>query len=39
MKSITKASRVNSALQVIQHMNNGMAVLIEDKLVEFPCSS
>jgi len=24
MKSLTKASRVNNALQVIQHMNNGM---------------
>jgi len=27
MKAITKASRVNTALQVIQHMNDGMSVV------------
>ena len=27
MKSLTKASRLNTALQVIRHMNNGMTVV------------
>jgi len=27
MKSLTKASRMNTALQVIQHMNTGMTVV------------
>jgi hypothetical protein len=27
MKALTKASRVNNALQVIQHMNDGMNVV------------
>jgi hypothetical protein len=27
MKTIAKASRVNTALQVIQHMNNGMTLV------------
>jgi hypothetical protein len=33
MKAITKASRVNAVTQVIQHMNNGMAVVIARKFV------
>ena len=39
MKSLTKASRVNTALQVIQHMNNGMTVVEACKAVGMPRSS
>jgi hypothetical protein len=39
MKAITKASRVNTALQVIQHMNNGMSVVDACKEVRLPRSS
>jgi len=39
MKDITKASRVNSALQVIQHMNDGMTVVAACKEVGIPRST
>lgn len=39
MKAITKASRVNTALQVIQHMNEGMTVVEACKEVGLPRSS
>lgn len=39
MKSITKASRINSAIQVIQHMNAGMTVVEACKAVGMPRSS
>jgi hypothetical protein len=39
MKPITKASRVNNALQVIQHMNNGMTVVEACREVGMPRSS
>jgi ACT domain-containing protein len=39
MKALTKASRVNSAIQVIQHMNNGMTVVDACKEVGLPRSS
>jgi predicted transcriptional regulator len=39
MKAITKASRVNTALQVIQHMNDGMTVVEACKEVGIPRSS
>ena len=39
MKDITKASRVNSALQVIQHMNDGLTVVAARKEVGMPRST
>lgn len=39
MKAITKASRVNTALQVIQHMNDGMTVVDACKVVGIPRST
>lgn len=39
MKAITKASRVNTALQVIQHMNAGMSVVEACREVGIPRSS
>jgi hypothetical protein len=39
MKAITKASRVNTALQVIQHMNDGMSVVDACQMVGMPRSS
>jgi ACT domain-containing protein len=39
MKAITKASRVNTALQVIQHMNEGMSVVEACQIVGIPRSS
>lgn len=39
MKSITKASRVNTAVQVIQYMNTGMTVVEACKAVGMPRSS
>ena len=39
MKAITKASRVNNALQVIQHMNAGMSVVEACREVGIPRSS
>ena len=39
MKDITKASRVNTALQVIQHMNDGMTVVSACKEVGIPRST
>jgi hypothetical protein len=39
MKSITKASRINTAVQVIQYMNNGMTVVDACKAVGVPRSS
>lgn len=39
MKAITKASRVNTALQVIQHMNDGMTVVDACKAVGIPRST
>ena len=39
MKYITRASRVNSALQVIQHMNDGMTVVAACKEVGIPRST
>ncbi len=39
MHAITKASRINTALQVIQHMNNGMSVVEACRLVGMPRSS
>ncbi len=39
MKSLTKASRVNTALQVIQHMKNGMTVVEACRMVGMPYSS
>jgi ACT domain-containing protein len=39
MKTITKTSRVNTALQVIQHMNDGMTVVDACKEVGMPRSS
>jgi hypothetical protein len=33
MKSITKASRINAAVQVIQYMNSGMTVVTAYKTV------
>lgn len=39
MKTITKASRVNTALQVIQHMNDGMTVVSACKEVGMPRST
>jgi hypothetical protein len=39
MKAITKASRVNLAVQVIEHMNDGMSVVEACKEVGIPRSS
>jgi ACT domain-containing protein len=39
MKDIAKTSRVNSALQVIQHMNDGMTVVAACKEVGIPRST
>ena len=39
MKSIGKTSRVNNALQVIQHMHAGMSVVEACKVVGMPRSS
>lgn len=39
MKAINKASRINTAVQVIQHMNNGMTVVEACKEVGIPRSS
>ena len=39
MKDITKASRVNTALQVIQHMNDGKTVVAACKEVGIPRST
>ena len=39
MKAITKASRVTTALQVIQHMNDGMTVVAACKEVGIPRST
>jgi len=39
MKDIAKTSRVNSAIQVIQHMNNGMTVIAACKEVGIPRST
>jgi hypothetical protein len=39
MKALTKASRVNSAIQVIQHMNSGMTVVDACHEVGLPRSS
>ncbi|HEY5141673.1 MAG TPA: hypothetical protein VIJ25_20495 [Methylococcales bacterium] len=39
MKPITKASRINIAVQVIQRMNNGMTVVEACKAVGIPRSS
>src|SRR4030067_2606608 len=39
MKSVTKASRVNNALQVIQHMNDGMSVVDACRMAGMPRSS
>jgi len=39
MKALTKASRVNTALQVIQRMNAGMSVVEACRLVGMPRSS
>jgi hypothetical protein len=39
MKAIAKTSRVNPALQVIQHMNNGMTVIAACKEVGIPRST
>jgi ACT domain-containing protein len=39
MKALTKASRVNTALQVIQHMNDGMSVIDACRKVGMPRSS
>jgi len=39
MKSLAKSARVNTALQVIQHMNNGMTVAEACSAVGIPRSS
>lgn len=39
MNSLIKASRINTALQVIQHMNDGMSVVEACRLVGMPRSS
>ena len=39
MKDIAKTSRVNTALQVIQHMNDGMTVVSACKEVGIPRST
>ena len=39
MKAIAKTSRVNTALQVIQHMNDGMTVVAACKEVGIPRST
>jgi ACT domain-containing protein len=39
MKAITKASRINTAIQVIQHMNNGMTVVDACQEVGVPRST
>jgi ACT domain-containing protein len=39
MKSLTQASRINTALQVIQHMNEGMSVVEACQTVGIPRSS
>ena len=39
MKALTKASRVNSAKQVMQHMNSGMTVIDACKEVGIPRST
>jgi len=39
MKSIGKTTRVNNALQVIQHMNTGMSVVDACRIVGMPRSS
>jgi hypothetical protein len=39
MKAITKASRINNAVQVIQYMNTGMTVVEACKAVGVPRSS
>ena len=39
MESLTKASRVNTTLQVIRHMNNGMSAVEACGAVEMRRSS
>ena len=39
MKAITKTSRVNTAIQVIQHMNDGMTVVDACNEVGMPRST
>jgi hypothetical protein len=39
MKALAKASRVNTALQVIQHMNNGMTIVDACRGVSVPRST
>jgi ACT domain-containing protein len=39
MKALTKASRVNTALQVIQRMNNGMTIVDACREVGVPRST
>jgi len=39
MKAITKASRVNTVLQVIQPMNDGMSVVEACRMVGMPHST
>ena len=39
MKTLTKASRINNAIQVVQYMNNGMTVVEACKAVGMPRSS
>jgi hypothetical protein len=39
MKAITKASRVNTALQIIQYMKHGMNVVAACKEVSVPRST
>ena len=39
MKDIAKTSRVNTAIQVIQHMNDGMTVVNACKEVGIPRST
>ena len=39
MKALTKASRINSAIQVMQHMNSGMTVIDACKEVGIPRST
>ena len=39
MKALTKASRVNIAMQVVQHMTSGMTVVDACQVVGMPRSS
>jgi hypothetical protein len=39
MKALARFSRINAALQVIQHMNNGMNVIEACQAVGMPRSS